>query len=331
MIDFKDITVVVQGPVQTFNDRPQEPNITTKCLNSIREHLPGATIILSTWPGQDLSGLDYDELVISPDPGANCRNLKLDGTQQWYNNNRQIVSSLAGLKSVTTKYAVKLRSDNFLTSSDFVTLQQRYSKRCEQDCFLAERVVVSDVFTRKYAKGFPVAYHVSDFFYFGLTEDVLALWDFPLFKDFVSSPEELISTGFPNFIIDCTQALFIAALQKYDPTISLDHLLDNKPETILRSERIIANNLIVAPTDKLGLGLCQKFLGTARVSRASGRVAHLQFFEWQQLYKKSCDPSFNSEISMFEPIALFLQRCVYVFPTRVQTLLKVWKRKKKRQ
>lgn len=331
MIDFKDITVVVQGPVQTFNDRPQEPNITTKCFNSIRQLLPGATIILSTWPNQDLSGLDYDELVISPDPGANSRNQKLDGTPQWYNNNRQIVSSVEGLKRVTTKYAVKLRSDNFLTSNGFVALQQQYPKRCEQDCFLKERVVVSDVFTRKYAKGFPVAYHVSDFFYFGLTEDVLALWDFPLFEDFVPSAEEPISAGFPHFIIDCTQALFIAALQKYDSTIALKHLLDNQPETLMRSERIIANNLIVAPIDKLGLGLCQKFLGTARVSRASGKVAHLQFFEWQQLYKKMCGPSFNPKTSMVESLVLFLQRCLYVFPTRPQTLLKVWKRNKIRQ
>ncbi|MEL7290561.1 MAG: WavE lipopolysaccharide synthesis family protein [Pseudomonadota bacterium] len=331
MINFKEITVVVQGPVQTFNDRPQEPNITTKCLNSVREHLPGATIILSTWPNQDLSGLDYDELVISPDPGANSRNRKLDGTPQWYNNNRQIVSSVEGLKRVTTKYAVKLRSDNFLTSNSFVALQQQYPERCEQDRFLKERVVVSDVFTRKYAKGFPVAYHVSDFFYFGLTEDVLALWDFPLFEDFAPSTEEPISKGFPNFIIDCTQALFIAALQQFDSSIKLTHLLDNDAKIIERSNRIIANNLVVATLDKLGLGLCQKFLGTARVSRTSGKVAHLQFFEWQQLYKEMCDSSFKPEASVVDSIVLFLQRCLYIFPTRPQTILKVWKRSKIRQ
>lgn len=318
---------MVQGPVQTFQDRPQEPNITTKCLKSVREHLPGATIILSTWPDQDLTGLDYDELVISADPGPNIRNMRPDGTPQWYNNNRQIVSSLEGLKRVKTQYAVKLRSDNFLVSNGFVALHQKYKQRSEQDRFLRERVVVSDVFTRKYAKGFPVAYHVSDFFYFGLTEDVLALWNFPLFNNFEPTANEPISHGYPNFMTDCTQALFLGALQQFDPSIRLNHLLDNDEEILKRSNRIIANNLIVAPIDKLGLGLCQKFLGTARVSRISGRVAHLQFFEWQQLYKEICDPNFKIDSSLYRTVIIFLYRCLYVFPTRLQTRIKLKKLK----
>lgn len=60
MSDFSDISVVVQGPVQSFQDREQEPGITQKCLESVRQHLPGSTLILSTWPGQELAGLDYD-------------------------------------------------------------------------------------------------------------------------------------------------------------------------------------------------------------------------------------------------------------------------------
>ncbi|QDO81994.1 hypothetical protein FM037_00605 [Shewanella psychropiezotolerans] len=47
-----NITVVLHGPVQANPDRPMEPGITEKALLSIRKHLPGAHILLSTWEGQ---------------------------------------------------------------------------------------------------------------------------------------------------------------------------------------------------------------------------------------------------------------------------------------
>src|SRR5690606_17726021 len=135
MSDFSDISVVVQGPVQSFQDREQEPGITQKCLESVRHYLPGSTIILSTWPNQNLEGLDYDKLVISEDPGPNIRYFKRDGTPQKFNNNRQIVSSREGLRQVSTRYAVKLRSDNFLTGSQFVYLQHKFPLRSQRDKF----------------------------------------------------------------------------------------------------------------------------------------------------------------------------------------------------
>lgn len=328
-MDFSYITVVVQGPVQTFQDRPQEPNITHKCLSSVREHLPGAKIILSTWPNQDLTGLDYDHLVISDDPGINIRQFTLQGRPKSYNNNRQIVSSKAGLEKVVTPYAIKLRSDNYLTGNGFVQLQQQYRKRSQEYAFLKERVVVSDVFTRRYAKGFPVAFHVSDFFYYGRKEDVLALWDIPLFEDFQPSEVVPINSGFPDYLTDCTQALFLSAIQKFDPSLSLNSLLDNSKNKLIKSEKIIANNLIVASPNSIGLGLCEKFLGKARVSRRSGQVAHIQFFEWQKWYQKYCDHSLLIEGYLTKSIQLFFMRCFYVFPRRIQTLISIFKRKSK--
>lgn len=328
-MDYCDITVVVQGPVQTFQDRPQEANITQKCMASIREHLPGAHIILSTWPDQDLTGLDYDEIVISDDPGVNVRNYTISGEPQKYNNNRQIVSSREGLKKVKTPYAIKIRSDNYLTGNDFVELQKKYYKRSDKYKFFNERVVVSNTFTRQYAKGFPVAFHISDFFYYGRTEDVLALWDIPLFEDFQPSKVTPINDGFPNFVIDCTQALFISAIKKFDHNISLDHLLDNRKYKIIQSEKIIANNLIVASPEQIGLGLCQKFLGKARISRRSGQVAMLQFFEWQKTYQLYCDSSLYIDDFIKNKINIYFFRLLYVYPNRIQTKFKVFKRKMK--
>ena len=61
-MDTKDISVIVQGAINK--------NETIKCLQSIRQYLPGAEIILSTWEGSNITDLDYDNLILSKDPGA---------------------------------------------------------------------------------------------------------------------------------------------------------------------------------------------------------------------------------------------------------------------
>lgn len=326
--NYSDISVVVQGPVQTLTDRDQEEGITKKCIDSVRKHLPGAKIILSTWHNQDLSGLDYDELVLCNDPGRNIRQYKKDGSPHYYNNNRQIVSTSEGLKRVTTKYAVKLRSDNYLTSDSFVSLQKKFPKRCKQYKFLQERVVVANAFTRKYAKGHKVAFHLSDFFYFGLTEDLLSLWDLPLIPDFEKKENQLSSPCYPNYIIDCTQLFWVLALQKFEPSIKLDHLLDNSHDKLVQSDMCYANNLIIASPEELGLGLGEKFSnGQVRISRDRGKCAHLHFNEWQALYKRYCAPSFRVEASLKFKLNLFMNRIKYVYPIYPEAKLRLLKRK----
>jgi hypothetical protein len=329
--DYTDITVVVQGPVQSLSDRGQEEGITKKCLNSVRKYLPGAKIILSTWHDQDLSGLNYDQLILCDDPGRNIRQYRKSGSPQYYNNNRQIVSTLEGLKHVTTKYAIKLRSDNHLTSDHFVSLQRQFPMRGKEYQFLKERVVVTNAFTRKYAKGHKVAFHLSDFFYFGLTEDLLTLWDLPLIRDFEPQKNLDFSPCYPNYLIDCTQLFWLLALQKFSPSITLDHLLDNSKKKIKQSEYCYANNLIIASPRELGLALGEKFSnGKARISREKGKCSHLQFTEWQALYNKYCDSSFKVEVPIRFKLSLFLNRIRYVYPSYLETKFRLLKRNLKK-
>lgn len=323
MKTFEQVTVVVQGPVQTLKGRAQEAGITFKCLASIRQHLPGANIILSTWPEQQLSELDYDELVISEDPGPNIRNYHSDGRAQLYNNNRQIVSTLAGLKLAKTRYAIKLRSDNFLTGNQFVEIQQHYPKRCDSHHLFQERVVVSNVFTRKYAKGFRVAYHLSDFFYFGLTKDLLSIWDLELLADASLTDASNTVTSPKNFVTDCTQMFWIKALQKFDCSVGLEGLLDSNQSQRRKSDLYYANNLIIGAPDDLGLGLEKKFSGKARIARLKGQCAQWQLFDWEDLYKKYCAPSFISEIPSKKRWVYALARIIYVLPSRIETYFKL--------
>ena len=51
-IKSEEISVIVQGPIHKKR--------TKKTLQSIRTNLPNAEIILSTWEGSDVKGLDFD-------------------------------------------------------------------------------------------------------------------------------------------------------------------------------------------------------------------------------------------------------------------------------
>ena len=295
MIDNKDITVVVQGPVVASADRNMDEGITEKCLASIREYLPGAKVLLSTWRGQPVEGLDFDELLLNDDPGVNISEYDAAGTPDHSNNNRQIVSSRNGLAAVKTPYAMKLRSDNYLVGSQFKELQKRFSKRCDEDRWFNERVVANNTFTRDYSKGKRVVFHLCDFFYFGRTEDVRALWAMDNLPDLSFDQTKIGQKqydGAPRYKIDCTQKLFLAAIKQFDPQLHLNHLQDISPELITRSERIYANNFVIGEPEIIGLGLCSKFGPQERANRLSGRLTYVNFDDWQVLYKKYCDSSY---------------------------------------
>ncbi|MDP2515801.1 WavE lipopolysaccharide synthesis family protein [Photobacterium damselae subsp. piscicida] len=168
---FEQISVVVQGPVQNYQGRTHhEEGITQRCLESIRTHLPGAKIILSTWPDQDLAGLDYDQLVISQDPGVNL----VDGLPQFPKNyDCQLVSTQAGLAQVTTPYAIKLRSDNYLIGNEFVAIQHSFLKSESEHKVFEEKIVINSNLFRRTSHGRSVLMSPSDFFYFGRTANLI--------------------------------------------------------------------------------------------------------------------------------------------------------------
>ena len=327
MISNEDITVVAQGPIQALPDRDQDQGITHRSLASVREHLPGARLILSTWPDQDLSGLDYDELVISDDPGPNIIGYRNDGSPRQENYNRQIVSSLAGLRRVTTRYAMKLRADNYLTGDQFKRLQQAYPKRCASYRFLTERVVVNNTFTREYAKGQPVAFHACDFFYFGLTADVLAIWDLPLFEDYPFDPAgsgRLQHHGMPHFAPDATQHLWLRCLNKFlDQPLSLRHMTDVSGGLLEASRICYANNLVVGGPEDISLGLPSKFIGAARAASKGSQVTYLSYKGWQLLYRKYCDPDFAVAGKFPFLLSLWLWRALLMPGKRLEAKWKV--------
>lgn len=310
-----DITVVVQGPVQSLPERLQDEGITQRCLKSVRSYLPGARIVLSTWADQDLDGLEFEELVVNEDPGPNIIGYDRNGEPRKENTNRQIVSTMGGLRRVSTKYAMKLRADNFLTGAGFKELQQRYPERCEEQRILKERVVITNTLMRRYYRGHRVAFFLSDFFNFGLTEDVTNIWDLPLLDDFPFDPDlkgAMQHRGAPAPTTDVDQVLAELFIDKHrEEPLNLRDVFDTSGSKLRQSDVFFANNFVVATPDEIGFGLPLKFT-QGRQAKFSSMATCLASPEWRRLYRKFCDAGLPADDDLVPLAKIRLMRLAFV-------------------
>nr|WP_217702209.1 WavE lipopolysaccharide synthesis family protein [Vibrio ostreicida] len=256
-ISDQDISFVVQGPVQGSDERKQLTGITEQCLMSIRQFFPRSTIILSTWKGQNFTGLDTDKVIELDDPGPNY--IWQDEQQLKLNNNRQIYSTHAGLKAVTTPYAAKLRTDNKLTGQGFVRLFEQYAHQPKQTGFdfLNSRIVTSSAFFISSHVGKTVHFHKSDLFDFGETQDLLSLWDEQLIPELRFSK----NVGYKSRYPATEQFLCLRWLSRL---IGKDHHINTKAGDSAGLDAhfwtsFIASNLIVDQPENLGLDVTERF------------------------------------------------------------------------
>ena len=170
-----EITFVVQGPVFFVDTQ----NITLLTTKSIRKHFPHSKIVFSTWSDQDISGVIFDELILNQRPKnwALTRNSISTKHPLANNVNRQIISSRAGLETVKTRFAVKLRSDLVFTSNRLSKLLYRL-ETIDESPYKAfdKRVIVLDRITIDPRKAYKIAFNPCDYISAGQTQDVAKLW-----------------------------------------------------------------------------------------------------------------------------------------------------------
>ena len=251
-----DMSFVVQGPV--IGDRGEHENVTQKVLLSIRKFYPRAQVILSTWMESVTLGLDFDEVVKSADPGSFLRD-KVNLAP--HNVNRQVISTMAGLRKVRTKFAVKVRSDIFITSNALLKWlgdPVRIVHRGRMP-LLEQRLLAVNVTSVNPRRGLPLPFHPCDWFYAGLTCDMLNLWDLPHF------PEPDWTWWFENrakpanFPFEHSLSRFHAEnfiwsrfVAKTRP-IQFEHSAHASRANVEISESSIASNLVILSRRQLGL------------------------------------------------------------------------------
>jgi len=184
MILSKDISVVVQGPIH------KQDNLTKRVLESVRTHLPDAELILSTWKGSEVDGLNYDILVENHDPGTINNFL---GSENFL---RQVTSTFSGLQASSRKYVLKSRTDVLL--SNCYLLQNVSSYVQKKPKFLSWYIFTIPKFFRNPRGFYKRLYHPSDVVQFGLRMDLLSLWklDVPTNKSTFLTAEQYIWLDF---------------------------------------------------------------------------------------------------------------------------------------
>lgn len=246
-IQYNEITVVVQGPVEDIYTR--------LVIESIRRYLPGAAIILSTWRDENTSGLDIDSLVINEDPGAPAF-VKRNGAKHSDNRNRLLVSTQGGLEKVRTKYVLKLRSDCILAGDGIVRNYGRYPQKTSELNIMKNKLVIGElcnITKLKFNESVvDLPFHMSDWFFFGLTEDLRTYFE----HTEVESLEQMTKWKYKNAMVvssddeigqnwkrryNAEQYYFIAALRrKFD--IDYWDMSDFSEKAAEQSKIAIINN-----------------------------------------------------------------------------------------
>lgn len=248
MIDSKDITFVVQGAILGKYSDKKEDRYTYLCLKSIRKYFPGSFIILSTWKGSDIKDLDFDLLIENDDPGISILG---DFTQNGF---RQIVSSIGGIRKVNTKYAAKVRSDLIFKNNNILKYFEKYGDLPYDSKYklVNRRVVMLTACNPKRRFKFP--FNAADWLYFGLTEDIIDIFDIPLVRGKFSGKHEYDNNREKpcESMYSSEQYIWFGFLSKYRK-INFQHLRDVSNHNIEESEKYFANNAVLITAKMAGI------------------------------------------------------------------------------
>jgi hypothetical protein len=271
----RDISVVMQGPVW--------PEITARGLQSIRVHLPGAEIILSTWKGADTTGLDSDVIVLNEDPGP-VKTRAPKGT----NVNRLLWSTKQGLQKAGRTYCLKFRTDMRLLGPGLLSYFGCFAQVEEAYRVFRERIVISSMVTWQRRPGISAFYHPSDMFGFGLTEDVRRWWNAPLFpfaeRDRFETAPVLIPDSadhVPLEELSPEQYIWLSSLRRTRDDFFYRTLSRNDPA---RHLHLLLNNFIVVEANRVDVEWMKP------VQIPFGFEAPLfSFAEYRYLYRKEIE------------------------------------------
>jgi hypothetical protein len=288
-----DITFIIQGDIT--------PNINRQ-IAEIKKCFPQSSVVVSTSTGIHNCEVveNADRIIMSKDPGFFYYS---DRPGEKVNNiNRQIVSTLAGLKACHTKYAFKLRSDFFLTGNSFLEYFESFPKSDENYKIFEHKILSCCYFARNPQSDMPFPYHPSDLAFFGKTSDLLKLFDIPL----MTAEEaywDVTNSRFNRYVPE--QYLFINCLRKNGLEVNCNFYNDCSKENIEATERFFASNFIFLTFEQFNLKpTTQTFSMKVHPNAFKSCYTHI---DWQRLYQKYVDTSLN--VPLIDEERLKIEKC----------------------
>lgn len=324
-IKAEEITVVLQG--STLGEYKYNKSAEL-AICSIRKVMPKCKIILSTWESEKENipkNLKVDKIILNKDPGYQTRDCTPDGKPN--NVNRQIVSTINGLKKVETKYALKMRTDFMMKNCNFLKYFDKYQKFDKKYQIFEKKILCIMPGTRKpKAKHFNLPFHISDQVTFGQTKDMIKLFDIPLvtdeeFKWFIIHSEFMPDT-FARNRYNAEQSIWINCLRKNNVDVKCKYSTHVNDEIVEQSDRYFVNNFYPITFKKYGVYPLKKYL-----QPKNNFKGHSDFYtnnEWLHLYQKYCDPTLK--IPSFDYERKLIALCLNVeekkFPKIIKSLFK---------
>lgn len=328
----RELSVIVQGRI--------ENDLTCKCLQSIRKYLPDAEIILSTWEGSDLNGLDglFDIPVLNKDPGA----VIFDDKENKQNNlNRILVSTQNGINAATRKYVLRLRSDLVLKNANLLKLTDNFMVRMSKSALFKQPIFSYEIFSIKYdikkRTKQRMLFHISDWCYLGLKEDLQELFNIPLvvepefsryFETHHKQVDDIHTTRL--WQMSPEQYFTSANAAKVCGDLCFGNYLDITPENIKISEDFIINNFRVFSQKEWGISTLKEEYKTIKMCVHSPFIYYSKAEQLKD-YKKYCDNTIEISETVFlqklygtkyyESLRKHFLQLIYCKPTKKTTEL----------
>ena len=287
MINSSDVSVVVQGPIS---------DQTYKTIESIRHFLPESEIILSTWKSSDTKNLRVDKLILNEEPLSYIQH---ERTQTRNNLNKLLRSTNAGLRQVNTRYVLKIRSDMQIESLRFLKHYEAFQKKGKYSC-LKSKILVPLLFSRYKYHGKITPFHVSDWFAFGLTQDVRKVFlgtkevEEPAFTEYFLHVLDYKSPyGSTTFKMSPEQYITYEFYRRNFNETKLMDCAKWEGDANLISQQFIVCNFIVGSFFETGIK-CLKYPFSTN-ERAYGLSYQEMINElfYRELYKEYCDREYQ--------------------------------------
>lgn len=292
-INKKDITFVVQGAVAKGQ--------TIEVLKSIRKYFKESQIILSTWENTNMDFNEdlYDKAVFSKDPGGF---LGYEKAKVGNNVDRQTVSTFNGLKACETKYAFKIRSDFRITGDGFLQYFDKFNKFNNEYKIVDKRMLACTDITLnpRNETQYKYPFHVSDFAFFGLTEDLLSLFSAPLTpkedKKYLETHSDKSNPSESLFRFMPEQWIATNFLKSKGKNINCEYYNDCSEENSKITDLYIANNFVLLSLEQFNLDPFKKeFFANNIPNYKQICYTHNDFLE---MYEKYCNK--NTEIDYLQ-------------------------------
>lgn len=249
------LSIVIQGPVYT------QQEITRRCCVSVRNHFPDAEVILSTWKGQDINGLDVDKILLLNDPGPGRWNCK-----------RQVYSSRNGIQESKHDVILKVRTDTLFTSNKCLEYLDAYPKRVDKYKVFNRRIVIPNMQTVDPESTVPHrlwwrVFNASDWFMLGYKDDMDWLFQIP--DDATEHPK-----------LAPEQILWVYAVYRKYPNIKVKRMVYKTPDLVAKTLLFYANNLVILDTKSM-FGAC----AAKYIFQQDDWPQWMRHAKWLDLYK----------------------------------------------